>query len=507
MLEVECALRYSVPRSGGDAKMFDFRKLEVAVRILLFVCMAVLACLDHCGAVVANRQVHVRDLQAPTPDVRRHAAVQLGRLGKAEAVEALIAALADTDASVRREAAKSLGLIRAPAAAGVLLRALRDKDKNVRANAAYALGEIRALQTAEALACVLNDPEWCVREQAAWALREVRSPATAVALVNAIAEPDADLAQITWILKGCRDPQVQSHLVRMMSVEEAQVRRRAVEVMTALQPEKLVDALVPVLKDADAGVRLAVVNALAAARDERVEDILRVALKRETDAAVRAALEAAVVKVSRIESLSAHWSFDDRSTTTARDVTGGGTDGQIKGCTPVKGKVGHALRFGEGKYIELGKPPALNIGNSPFTVMAWVFAEAPNGVVVARGGAFCGYSLYVKDGVARFGIHRVEDGPTYIAKGRRSVVGEWTHVAGVVRQDGIDRYVNGALETTTKTPGCIPGNCGQGMEIGFDVANSPAEITDHFEGIIDEVKTFDAALNAEDMARAYRAAK
>jgi len=472
-----------------------------------FVHVTAMTWLLCCGTVAANIQTHIRDLQSSTPAVRRYAAVQLGRRGSAEAVPALSVALGDADVSVRREAAKSLGLVRAASAVDALLGALHDTDKNVRAYAAYALGEICAPRTAEALAGALNDPEWCVREQAAWALREVGSPSTGAALVDALTVPDANVAQITWILKGRRDAETRSHLLRLLSATDARVRLRAIEVLPVLQFDGLVDALAPALKDADAAVRLAAVNVLVAVGGDRVEDMLRAASKREADAAVRAAIEAAVVKLSRIEKLSAHWSFDDRSTTVARDLTGGGTDGQIKGCTPVKGKVGHALRFGKGGYIELGKPSALNIGNSPFTVMAWVLSEAPDGVVVARGGAFCGYSLYIKDGVARFGIHRVEDGPTYIAKGKRRLVGEWTHVAGMVKQDCIELYVNGTLEATAKTPGYIPGNCGQGMEIGFDVANSPAEITDHFEGVIDEVKTYAAALSAREMAKACRVAE
>ena len=65
----------------------------------------------------------------------------------------------------------------------------------------------------------------------------------------------------------------------------------------------------------------------------------------------------------------------------------------------------------------------------------------------------------------------------------------------------------GKLAATTKTDGYIPGNCGQSMEIGFDLANSPAEITDNFEGVIDEVKVYHAALSAEKIAKQYRTEK
>ena len=40
----------------------------------------------------------------------------------------------------------------------------------------------------------------------------------------------------------------------------------------------------------------------------------------------------------------------------AKDVTGNGSDGQIKGAKPVDGKVGAALEFRRPAYIELGQP-------------------------------------------------------------------------------------------------------------------------------------------------------
>ena len=202
--------------------------------------------------------------------------------------------------------------------------------------------------------------------------------------------------------------------------------------------------------------------------------------------------------MSRRGDLLAHWSFDDQNREVAKDVTGRGSDGQIQGCVPVEGKVGHALRF-ESTYIELGKPAGVPQGPQPATVMAWVRSEAPNGVVIARGGAFSGFSLYIKDGLPKFGVHVLREEPATIAQGQEEVVGSWVHLAGVMREEQIELYLNGKLAGTTKTTG-IPGGGGQGMEIGFDVGNSPAEITDHFRGIIDEVKIFGAALSAEEIA-------
>ena len=73
--------------------------------------------------------------------------------------------------------------------------------------------------------------------------------------------------------------------------------------------------------------------------------------------------------------------------------------------------------------------------------MAWVKSEADSGVVVARGGAFCGFSLYIKDGVAKFGIHREQEGPAYIAAGREKVVGRGSTWPASSSSDRIELYV------------------------------------------------------------------
>ena len=45
------------------------------------------------------------------------------------------------------------------------------------------------------------------------------------------------------------------------------------------------------------------------------------------------------------------------------------------------------------------------------------------------------------------------------------------------------------------------------MEIGFDTGNSPAEITDPFDGLIDEVKIYNVALTTEEIVAETQAAE
>ena len=446
----------------------------------------------------------IRDLRSSVPAVRKQAAVSLGRIGDRSAVPALAEALKDPEDDVRREAAKALGFIKDARAVKALVEALRDRDVNVRLYAAYSLGEIKDSKAAGPLLKALHDSAWCVRDQAAWALREIGDPKIAGPLVAALKEKNADVTHIIWVLRHAGGKHAGDRLAELLKDADADARARAAHALGELQNPQSVIPLIAALDDKSPDVRRRVIQALLKIGDDRAEKPIKQLASQEKDPSVREAAQQAVLQMSRHADLVAHWSFDDRNTSVAKDLTGRGNDGEILGCTPVEGKVGHALRFSKGKYVALGRPAELPIASTPLTISAWVKSEAKNGVVIARGGAFCGFSLYVKDGVAKFGIHRLQEGPSHIAAGDGEVVGSWVHLAGVVKQDRVELYVNGKLAATAKTDGYIPGNCGQSMEIGFDVSNSPAEITDNFEGIIDEVKVYHAALSEDEIAKQCR---
>ncbi|MCH5375124.1 MAG: HEAT repeat domain-containing protein, partial [Planctomycetes bacterium] len=441
-----------------------------------------------------------QDLRSAFPAVRCQAAAAFGQWGDRAAVVALAEVLKDSDASVRREAAKALGQLKDDRAVPGLIKALGDTDANVRFFAAYALGEIKDPRARDALLQALADPQWMVRDQAAWALRELRDPQIVDPLVDILKQPGADTATVMWLLQQLDSEHSIDALASLLAEPDPATRLRAVRALADVSHPRKSNILLSALNDPAPSVRMAVIKILVEMGDPQAREALERQLAREKEPAVAGLLEDAITRLSPRRHLAAWWSFDDRSHEVAKDVTGNGNDGQICDCPVVDGRIGAALQFGEGRFIELGKPVNLPIANQPFTVTAWARSDAEDGVVVARGGAFCGFSLYLKDGVAKFGIRRDQEGPTYIAEGKQRVVGDWVHLAGVLHQDRIELYVNARLAATARTDGYIPGNCGQGMEIGFDVANSAAELTDAFQGILDEVKFFHAALSEEDIA-------
>jgi len=322
------------------------------------------------------------------------------------------------------------------------------------------------------------------QEQGARALGSRRDARDVPSLIEALKHSDRNYRfYAAYALGEIKDAAATDALLRALRDIEWCVRDQAAWALREINDTKIVEPLVAMLKEKNADVPHLVWLLQHYGATEAIAPF--VARKVET----------------KKQTLAAHWSFDDKSTTVAKDVSGRAVDGEIKGCTVAEGKVGAALRFGKGKFIELGRTAKPSMVNRPFTIMAWIKTDAPTGVVVARGGAFCGISLYIKDGFPKFGIRRSKAGSADIVTGREKVGAGWTHLAVVVRDDRIELHVNGTLVATAKTDGVMRSNGGQGMEIGFDAGNSAIEITDAFEGVIDEVKQFDAALSEKEIAK------
>lgn len=439
------------------------------------------------------------DLNSAAVPVRRQAALRLATAPAAQAVPLLAKALQDSDGSVRAAAARSLGCLRDAHAVPPLLAALADSSTSVRFYAADSLGQIADPRAVDGLIASMSDSQWCVRNQAAWALTTMDDPTVCTKVVDLLRRDHADVPLVIWILKRLGVAAVEKQLVDCLTTSGPRVRQQAARILAEVRPPGTAGALITALNDSDPAVRCAAISGLVKLRVAAALEPLKKLAQHESDKSVAVAARQALTQLSRRDDLLACWNFDSGGTAAVRDTTGNGNDGEMHGGVIVPSKHGLGLQLDGKSFVELGQPPAMDFSNGPLTVMAWTRTAAPNGVVIAKGGKSCGFSLYVKDEHAAFGIHCTAEGPTYVARSPDPVTGRWSHLAGVIREDRIELFVDGKLAATTKTDGYIPGNCGQGLEIGFDAGNSPAEITSYFVGIIDEVKVLRAALNAPEV--------
>ncbi|MGH7232983.1 MAG: HEAT repeat domain-containing protein [Nitrospiraceae bacterium] len=135
----------------------------------------------------------------PHVDVRRTAALSLGKIATPGSATALIRALRDVDPLARQYSAWALGNLgdQAPEEAGsALVALLSDSSPAVAGAAAEAIGQIGASQRVlDLLIGAVRAPSVNTRRAAVKALAWLEAPSTYSAMVQALNDPDAEVRQ------------------------------------------------------------------------------------------------------------------------------------------------------------------------------------------------------------------------------------------------------------------------------------------------------------------------
>ncbi|WP_312935806.1 HEAT repeat domain-containing protein, partial [Pseudomonas sp.] len=134
-------------------------------------------------------QPRLRDADA---SVRRIALIELADLEDPEGLPWLVAALAsDADGQVRSEAARLLEAWEAPEVVEALCAALADSQEPVRLAAAQSLSELKSLSAGRLILPWVRHADGFVRASALRALRELRLPEAAGPALHALNDSDA----------------------------------------------------------------------------------------------------------------------------------------------------------------------------------------------------------------------------------------------------------------------------------------------------------------------------
>lgn len=138
-------------------------------------------------------------LQDSSPDVRRTAALSLGKIGHSAATTALVESLSDPDSQVREYSAWALGQIGEDVNDGAAVRlagVLGDQDHSVKQAAAQALGKIGPRQQVIAiLTQALAVGESGSRRAAVEALAQLEAKSAYPALRKALTDPEPAVRQ------------------------------------------------------------------------------------------------------------------------------------------------------------------------------------------------------------------------------------------------------------------------------------------------------------------------
>jgi hypothetical protein len=213
--------------------------------------------------------------------------------------------------------------------------------------------------------------------------------------------------------------------------------------------------------------------------------------------------------------------FEEASGTAVVDSSASPINGTLGGgaAAPTRvaaGKFGRALSFDGGDSLSVPDGAAgtkLDLTNG-MTIEAWVNPSSMNGwesvIYKERGGAGTGllsYALYAHDGGTNTPpagyVRTSSGGPDRGAQGAvRLPLNTWSHIAVTYATapapvgSTLRVYINGALVRTITggNQNIMAGN--QPLRIG----NSNASISEGFNGVIDEVRIYNRALSAEEIA-------
>ena len=134
-------------------------------------------------------------LKDSNADVREHVVFALARTGDARAAAAVMTMTDDASEDVRQQAVRLIGQSRNREAVPVLLKALKDPSDDVRQQAVFGLGHLRDASAVDPLIAALKDSSADVRQQAAFALGQIRDPKALPALTAALRDTVADVRQ------------------------------------------------------------------------------------------------------------------------------------------------------------------------------------------------------------------------------------------------------------------------------------------------------------------------
>jgi len=194
--------------------------------------------------------------------------------------------------------------------------------------------------------------------------------------------------------------------------------------------------------------------------------------------------------------------FDDRSGSRAYDRSGKANHGTLYGPTWVAGRRGSALSFdGVDDYASVVSN--LLFGTGDFTVIAWAKANKLNAPQTIVGKStlwdddrwelrlqstnYWGFLLYDA------GILRC---PSSLATVQTGV---WVHLTGVREGDAIRFYINGSLQASATGVSACSFSGSNPCSVGNASFGSP----EYFDGVIDEVRIYNRALNAAEVKRLY----
>jgi hypothetical protein len=173
------------------------------------------------------------------------------------------------------------------------------------------------------------------------------------------------------------------------------------------------------------------------------------------------------------------------------DASGKANDGHARNVSLAEGREGRKARRFEGQgCIEVPKSPSLTPSVPNWTVEVVFKADAPDGILVAHGGASFGYCLTLEGGKPVFTVVGQKQQTRVAAV--VMATGAWTTVRADILPKALSLAVNGAPPVREPLKGGISKAPNDGLQIGDDLGSAVlgASKPPAFRGLIESVRIY-----------------
>ncbi|MGI5289816.1 LamG-like jellyroll fold domain-containing protein [Nonomuraea polychroma] len=214
--------------------------------------------------------------------------------------------------------------------------------------------------------------------------------------------------------------------------------------------------------------------------------------------------------VNSAATLVGHWKLDEESGTSAADSSGRATAATLAGTASwTSGWLDGALALdGVTGAAEAARPVISTAAG--FTVALWTqldYLPTRDAAAVAQAGTrAAGFQLGYDQAQGRwlFGMAADDTDAATLVRTRSDAIPnplEWTHLAGVYDPlaGQLRIYVNGRLSTTTVTDHVSKWSAGGPLHLGR--TKTAGVLTGYWPGTVDDVRTYDGVLSAEQIAQ------
>jgi hypothetical protein len=208
------------------------------------------------------------------------------------------------------------------------------------------------------------------------------------------------------------------------------------------------------------------------------------------------------------QNLVVHYKLDETSGTLVSDASGNGLDAQTMGGTSwMPGFLGGGLDLDDSKngHIAALHDPLHDVAQ--LTIAAWINIDVHQNYdgVLTKGTTVSPYSLMLATPNDRFKFQANNfNPPNGTSGGIYESIGvltmdQWHHIAVTFDGQEVRLYLDGALDSVYNASGVILGTTSEDLILGGDFPGGD----EYFDGTLDDVRLYDGALSAGDIANLY----